>query len=363
MPDQAAKLRFYLNYMGASPDLGADEDSLWEMAKTYLSETVNAGYKTETALKNRRWEDDRFSRHMDVFEDDFFEKYFEELRGYVRSRVKGCSGQLTKEKVIFTIRELNRTHKNWWMRNDYKILFWERLRQIHPECCDGIVSDKLQSEKEYWRDVESPERRDLLPPTDKQKVYLRYFEVALPSWANRGDAKAFIGQIIENSELESKKQRWQKERFALYPDLYADEIRGAKFTYADSFYRYLRRKVTGAAGRFTEKKLDHILDLMDQREAGWFFSMYMEDQALEERNHKMMFEILTEVYPECVYSKGDPRIPPPPEKISRQPPSSRRVQDDGWNPRPTTRKRKKEESGCGCIVLVVIVLWILLAGT
>lgn len=361
MAEEDTKTRFYLHFMGQNPDMGADEESLLSMAAPMRAETVRAGFMTEIALKNLHWEYEKFSRYMDVFEDEFLAQYCDELRGYIRRRVKGCSGQLTKDRVIEVLKDLNKTHKNWWMRNDYKVRFWERLRQMFPDCCDGVVSEKLRWDQEAAGNHERPERNEYLVPSKRQQVYLNYFGVGLPAWANQGDASAFIEQIIADTRLEEKQQKWQKERFRLYPDLYADKIQAGKFPYIGSFRRYVRRKVKGADGNLTKNKIDHILSLMDERDPGWFFSMYMEDPELEERNHREMFDLLKETYPECVYSKGDTRIPTPLPPKPKPRSDQWGSKNDGWSPTPKTaiRSRSQEQSGCGSILLLIVVFCLL----
>lgn len=350
MDNAENKLREYLGYMGVSVKEETPFEELECMVSLCRGENVDSGYMTENALKNRRWEHDKYVQNYGLFEDEFLEQYTDELRKYVRSRVKGCSDKLTKDKIENVLKALGRIKPKWWTRNEYKIVFWDELKAMYPGCCDGNLSEKLEWDRSYWTDVDSDDRRDLLAPTQKQSAMLKYFDVNIPVWANRGDASAFIRILIGDSSLEAKRNRWQFDRFRLHPEIYAHEIELAKFEYADSFYRFVRKRVKGAAGRLTEEKLLCVLETMDARNPGWFFSITMENPDLEDRNHNSMFDILREKHPECIYPKGSPFLPPKPtlnQKGSKHPKSKTNGDALAIN---------IDETTLGCLILLLVVV-------
>ena len=61
----------------------------------------------------------------------------ESLHSYVRSKVIGCSGVLTKTKVVSVIQALCVKDQNWMNKSGRNELFWGELKQMFPACCDG----------------------------------------------------------------------------------------------------------------------------------------------------------------------------------------------------------------------------------
>lgn len=66
------------------------------------------------------------------------------LHNYVRKQMVGASEVLTKGKIWQIMDALTAENPCWWHGSDYQAIFWERLRQTYPKCCDGT---RLQPDK------------------------------------------------------------------------------------------------------------------------------------------------------------------------------------------------------------------------
>ncbi len=66
------------------------------------------------------------------------------MHSYVRSRVIGCSGVLTKTKVVSVIQALCAKDQAWMNKTGRSELFWGELKQMYPDCCDGRTPSPKQ---------------------------------------------------------------------------------------------------------------------------------------------------------------------------------------------------------------------------
>jgi hypothetical protein len=87
------------------------------------------------------WITDRFILHPDLYGPEF-QRYLDEelpelLHAYVRGRVAGAAERLTKPKIREVVHALTRDDREWWRQPTRRELFFERLRQMYPACCEG----------------------------------------------------------------------------------------------------------------------------------------------------------------------------------------------------------------------------------
>jgi hypothetical protein len=87
------------------------------------------------------WITDRFILYPDLYASEF-QRYLEEqlpnsLHAYVRGRVTGASETLTKAKIRKVIHAITVADREWWRLPQRKELFFDRLSQMFPACCEG----------------------------------------------------------------------------------------------------------------------------------------------------------------------------------------------------------------------------------
>ncbi|MEI8315568.1 MAG: hypothetical protein WCG79_08980 [Verrucomicrobiota bacterium] len=135
----------FLTYMGVR---GADR-----MTKQQASDTIQNLDQTDDLdqwerIGERRadWITDRFILHPDLYASEFQRYLYDELpellHTYVRGQVTGSSERLTKPKIREVVQALTSEDCAWWQNPKRKAIFFERLRQTHPGCCDGRAPDK-----------------------------------------------------------------------------------------------------------------------------------------------------------------------------------------------------------------------------
>jgi hypothetical protein len=134
----------YLNYMGVS-----NADQLSKLAAAKLIEANSfIGEAKCTAEFNRlrshqeRWNRERLILHPEVYAIELKQFLRDELpatlHSYVRQQMVGASEKLTKAKIRRVIEELTAGNRGWWHETDFQAIFFERLTQLYPNCCDGI---------------------------------------------------------------------------------------------------------------------------------------------------------------------------------------------------------------------------------
>jgi hypothetical protein len=132
----------FLEFMGVrnARDLTRDEAS----SRIEHWDDNLAGEELEAATaKKIEWSRAKFVRHPDLYtyelKNFLIHELPDELHQFVRSRVVGASGRLTKKTIRQVINTLGRAEPDWWQKDDYRDVFFAKLQQVHPECCDGRI--------------------------------------------------------------------------------------------------------------------------------------------------------------------------------------------------------------------------------
>jgi hypothetical protein len=66
----------------------------------------------------------------------------EVLHAYVRSRIVGASEKLTKTRIQHVMLLLTKEDTSWWHSPHHETVFFERLKQVYPGCCDGRTPER-----------------------------------------------------------------------------------------------------------------------------------------------------------------------------------------------------------------------------
>jgi hypothetical protein len=88
----------------------------------------------------RRWGSEKFRLYPKLYRSEIFEKLElreEEFRRYVRSRIVSASERLTSDRIRSTYESLTDEDPAWWLSAESNELFFDRLQQLYPGCCDG----------------------------------------------------------------------------------------------------------------------------------------------------------------------------------------------------------------------------------
>ena len=92
------------------------------------------------------WEIARLIKHPDIFREElhsfYLYKLYDELHDGVRRSVVNASGRLTRTKIAAVVNTLT-DEDPWWIKDPARFgIFFERLKTVHPECCDGRAPDR-----------------------------------------------------------------------------------------------------------------------------------------------------------------------------------------------------------------------------
>jgi hypothetical protein len=123
------------------------------------------------------WITDRFIIYPDLYAPEF-QLYLDEelpelLHTYVRGRVAGAAERLTKSRIREVVHALTRDNPDWWRQPNRRELFFDRLREMYPACCEGREPSR------------SPRPRKA--PADT---------TALPAWQSSGCLLLVIAPIL-----------------------------------------------------------------------------------------------------------------------------------------------------------------------
>lgn len=138
------KQRAYLSFMGVRDSEALTEERVdAELEKVNRLRVCPLDEKLGQRLQSldKRWSTERFLLHPELFSQEF--DYFlsselpETLHGMVRRRVVGASEVLTKEKIKKVIEVLTASNRLWFKHPQSDELFFDRLKELYPGCCDG----------------------------------------------------------------------------------------------------------------------------------------------------------------------------------------------------------------------------------
>lgn len=129
----------YLSYMGVRNAAALSKDE----ASDKIERMFEVGDAEYERLEPRRgqWMTDRFILYPELYASEF--KQFldaqlpELLHTYVRGRVVGAPEKLTKAKIRDVVQAITAEDQDWWKGSNWKELFFDRLAQTYPGCCQG----------------------------------------------------------------------------------------------------------------------------------------------------------------------------------------------------------------------------------
>lgn len=145
----------YLNYMGVQNADHLTKQQTYDLIQSgsVLGESKNVTDSEKLQARQDYWHKQRLIQHPDLYPrelNEFFEKELpESLHAYVRNRVVGSSDLLTKPIIQDVIFKLNEENPEWWRKAGYQSIFFDRLKQIYPRCCDGHAPKRLNKSRRF----------------------------------------------------------------------------------------------------------------------------------------------------------------------------------------------------------------------
>jgi len=130
----------YLTYMGVRDAASFTKEEASQRIETLFDIEDLEKWETMRARQGD-WVTDRFIIYPDLYAPEF-QLYLDEelpelLHTYVRSRVAGATERLTKSRIHEVVHALTRDNPEWWRQPDRRELFFDRLREMYPACCQG----------------------------------------------------------------------------------------------------------------------------------------------------------------------------------------------------------------------------------
>lgn len=205
-PDRATlKQVAYLTYLGVP--------NAEHLTKQEASDRINTLLETEE-VKRKNWVSDRLNLHPQLYDRELAEELSNSLHNYVRSRVVGASDDLTKKKIEAVVFALTKNDGHWWQQPNHKSVFFERLRQMYPGCCDGHAPERLNNlstiiaNSDALNSIEDLKEMDN-SPTPRQIMVLRF-------WNRMDLANRSRGEIVDWLEHFYAQDSRRKSAWQLY---------------------------------------------------------------------------------------------------------------------------------------------------
>lgn len=128
------KQRAFLSFLGLPipPSLTSQEAS--EMIDS-IDAHPDPSLREQIWERSRAWPTERVFLHPDLYGEEFVHTELPDLmHTYVRHRITGAIGRLTKSKIQKVIEDLNRTSPKWWAARNRGDIFMDRLGLLFPAC-------------------------------------------------------------------------------------------------------------------------------------------------------------------------------------------------------------------------------------
>ncbi len=137
-PKQMAFLA-YLGIQGAEHMTSQQASEVVDRIRDDL-ENYEGDDREERWARFRAWHMDRILLYPEIYASELRDylknELAEVLHSYVRSRITGCSARLTKSKIREVVKVLTNEDSAWWQNPNHGAIFFERPREVYPECCD-----------------------------------------------------------------------------------------------------------------------------------------------------------------------------------------------------------------------------------
>jgi hypothetical protein len=139
----------YLTYMGVDNAARLTKKEAYDLIESnrFLDGAESLAAIERIQVKQSRWHEERLKLYPELYASDL--KYFlsvdlpNSLHGYVRRRMVGASETLSKAKIRRVVEILTGENSRWWHNSNRPEIFFDRLRQIYPGCCDGRTPEQI----------------------------------------------------------------------------------------------------------------------------------------------------------------------------------------------------------------------------
>jgi hypothetical protein len=134
----------YLTFMGVpnAAQLSKKDAAALIEANSFCDEAKGLAEFNRQRSHQDRWHIERLILYPDLYAAELNEYLHEDLprslHAYVRKQIVGASEILTKAKIRRVIDALNAEKAGWWHQSNHEAVFFERLTQTYPSCCDGL---------------------------------------------------------------------------------------------------------------------------------------------------------------------------------------------------------------------------------
>jgi putative phage-type endonuclease len=128
----------YLKFMGV---FNADQLSKMEASEMIETNSFFDRAKSLNELERlrsnqARWHKERLILYPNLYADELKESLAKSLHTYVRSQIVGAAERLTTSKIMRVVSALNAENAHWSLQPNHQAVFFERLKQVYPGCCE-----------------------------------------------------------------------------------------------------------------------------------------------------------------------------------------------------------------------------------
>lgn len=140
-PPASPKQIAYLSFMGVSEAATLSRSQASVRIDTLMDTTTQEQWSWLYERKEA-WITERFILYPSLYASEF-QRFLNEqlphsLHEYVRGRVTGATETLTKAKIRKVVHAITADDRDWWRSPDRKEMFFARLTQMFPGCCEGV---------------------------------------------------------------------------------------------------------------------------------------------------------------------------------------------------------------------------------
>lgn len=139
----------YLTYMGVANAAQLTKKQAADMidSNPFLDGANSLAAIERIQAHQSRWHEERLKLYPELYVYELKEFLRDtlpkSLHDYVRRRVVGATDILTKTKIRTIVDVLTNENSCWWHGSNHQEIFFERLRQMYPGCCDGHTPEQI----------------------------------------------------------------------------------------------------------------------------------------------------------------------------------------------------------------------------
>jgi hypothetical protein len=139
------------------------------------------------------------------------------------------------------------------------------------------------------------------PATPKQRAFLSYFSIAIPSELTRDQAALLVNDAMEDGKNAERLTHWNEERLRLHPELFAADIQAKKENRANHFFELCQTTGTEYFTGITKAHCQVLVGFLDVKFPHW-------DARDAEAAEHYFFPAVAEKFPQLVNKQWRGRL-------------------------------------------------------